>query len=389
MLFTAAYPQRLFSYLLGKMKKGVALFLAVFGSFTICYGQTGQEALRKYQAAAAAFATVSYSVQRVDTFPDGSVWNHQGRGIMQRDAKSQLLKARFLGTRLDVHRSFLYDGKVGFDLDDSTKTYQVEQDPYLPGVLGGPGGQMLVEELFTIDPSYQEVTYSRSAQGPVITLHYPDRPKIDVRNRYTYLVLDEKTGLPKVVKTKEQKTGGTRVVMKTLSNLRVNNPADASTLNSTTFLSAYTAAASATPIARPTLLNKQAPAFRLTSFDKKPVALSSYLGKVVLLDMWTTSCSPCIASMPAIQRLQEKYRQQGLAVVGVLMDPGNAARAQGILKRQGAAYLNVSGDEATEKAYQVNEYPRYLLVDKQGKVVLDITGGGQDELIESAVKKAL
>lgn len=328
-------------------------------------------------------------MQRIDTFPNGSVWNNQGRGVMQRDAESKLLKARFSGTRLDVHRSYLYDGEVGFDLNDSTKTYQLKQDPYLPGVLGGPGGQMLVEELLVIDPSYQDVAYSRSAQGPVIMLHYPDQPKVDVRNRYTYLILDEKTGLPKVVKTAEQKAGGKWVTTKILSKLRVNNPADTRALDSQALMAAYSAATPPTPVAPPTLQGQQAPDFRLTSFDKKPVALSSYRGQVVLLDMWTTSCSPCIASMPAIQQLQQKYRQRGLAVVGVLMDPGNAVRAQGILKRQGATYLNVSGTDATEQAYRVTAYPRYLLVDRQGKIVLDITGGGQDELLEDAIRKTL
>ena len=312
-----------------KLLQRIALFLLALNSFTASYGQTGKETLRKYQATITAINTVSYNVQRIDTFPSGAVWNHRGSGIMQRDAESKLLQARFLGSRFDVRRSYLYDGTVGLALDDSTKTYQLQQDPYLPGVLGSPGGQMLVEELLLVDPSYQKTTYSRSPQGLTIMFHYPDQPKVDVRDRYTYLVINEKTGLPEIVKTTEQRASGKMITTKILSDLRVNNPADASALDSKTVFATYSAAPPATPVVAPTLLGKPAPDFRLIGFDQKPVTLSSYRGKVVLLDMWTTSCSPCIAAMPALQQLQDKYHQQGLRVVSVLMDPGNATRAPG------------------------------------------------------------
>ena len=71
---------------------------------------------------------------------------------------------------------------------------------------------------------------------------------------------------------------------------------------------------------------------QLLSFAKMPVKLSSYRGQVVLLDLWETSCAPCISSMPRVQELRNQY--QTLAVYGVLMDPGNLTRAQGILQHQ-------------------------------------------------------
>ena len=78
---------------------------------------------------------------------------------------------------------------------------------------------------------------------------------------------------------------------------------------------------------------------------------------------------------------------QGLVVVGILMDPKSAERARGIMKRQGAAYTALLGSEAVEKAYQLNSFPRYLLVNKNGKVTFDESGEGSH--LETAIQAAL
>jgi cytochrome c biogenesis protein CcmG, thiol:disulfide interchange protein DsbE len=63
-----------------------------------------------------------------------------------------------------------------------------------------------------------------------------------------------------------------------------------------------------------------APDFTLTDLSGKPLTLSSYRGKVVLLDFWATWCDPCRDEIPGFNVLQDKYANRGLQIIGVSMD---------------------------------------------------------------------
>lgn len=63
-----------------------------------------------------------------------------------------------------------------------------------------------------------------------------------------------------------------------------------------------------------------APDFTLTDLSGKPLTLSSYRGKVVLLDFWATWCDSCRDEIPRFIALQDKYRDRGLEIIGVSMD---------------------------------------------------------------------
>ena len=66
--------------------------------------------------------------------------------------------------------------------------------------------------------------------------------------------------------------------------------------------------------AKPANLN-----FTMKDLDGKPVSLSSYKGKVILLNFWATWCGPCKAEIPGFVELQEKYKND-LIVVGYSVD---------------------------------------------------------------------
>jgi cytochrome c biogenesis protein CcmG/thiol:disulfide interchange protein DsbE len=66
--------------------------------------------------------------------------------------------------------------------------------------------------------------------------------------------------------------------------------------------------------------HRPAPDFNLPLIDGGELKLSSYRGKVVLLDFWATWCVPCREETPHFVELQQKYGGEGLQIIGVSMD---------------------------------------------------------------------
>jgi peroxiredoxin len=121
------------------------------------------------------------------------------------------------------------------------------------------------------------------------------------------------------------------------------------------------------------LVGKPAPDFTLNSLDAlsgKPVTLSSFKGKVVLVNFWVSWCSPCKEEFPAMNRLYNKYKDKGFVVIGVSMD-SNKKAAQGFLKDAPVNFINVGDPDlkVSRKKYKVFSQPMTYLIDKNGKLV--------------------
>src|SRR3974390_64998 len=87
-------------------------------------------------------------------------------------------------------------------------------------------------------------------------------------------------------------------------------------------LGLYLASRRAAPKLQPPASGNAAPDFTVTDLTGKKLSLADYRGKVVLLDFWATWCTPCRAEIPHFVKFQEKYRDQGLQVIGISMDDG-------------------------------------------------------------------
>jgi cytochrome c biogenesis protein CcmG/thiol:disulfide interchange protein DsbE len=73
---------------------------------------------------------------------------------------------------------------------------------------------------------------------------------------------------------------------------------------------------------QPSTQDAFAPDFSLPDLNGGHLQLSAYRGKVVLLDFWATWCDPCRDEVPHFSELQDKYRDQGLQIIGISMDDG-------------------------------------------------------------------
>src|SRR6516165_6549200 len=73
-----------------------------------------------------------------------------------------------------------------------------------------------------------------------------------------------------------------------------------------------------------------APNWQLSDVDGKPVKLSDFKGKVIILDFWATRCPPCRAEIPGFVAIQKKYADKGFTVIGVSLDKQGAFSGEAI-----------------------------------------------------------
>ncbi len=151
------------------------------------------------------------------------------------------------------------------------------------------------------------------------------------------------------------------------------------------------------PPAEPALLanGTVAPDFAVQDPAGKPLHLSDYKGKVVVLDFWATWCGPCQRSLPHTQTVAAQFAPQGVVVLAVSVWDKREAFAQWL--PQHAAFHNIAfafdpspGSKDVTNAYHVSGIPTQYVVGKDGKITQSFVGfGGPTDDLAHAVTLAL
>ncbi|RLB69857.1 MAG: TlpA family protein disulfide reductase [Deltaproteobacteria bacterium] len=122
--------------------------------------------------------------------------------------------------------------------------------------------------------------------------------------------------------------------------------------------------------------SKLAADFTLTNMQGEQVSLSQYRGKVVILNFWATWCPPCREEMPSMERLYQKYKDQGLVILAVSADEnGKKAVSQFLQKTPYSFPILLDSDNIAQNAYGVFRFPESFIIDRNGMVVKKIIGG--------------
>jgi thiol-disulfide isomerase/thioredoxin len=126
-----------------------------------------------------------------------------------------------------------------------------------------------------------------------------------------------------------------------------------------------------------------APDFTAYAWDKRPVKLSDFKGKVVLVDFWSTWCGPCKDTMPHMEKLHQKLGGQDFVVLGVCVWD-TQARFDSWQKKPEVktSYLKVfdragsGANNIAKKLYKVSGIPTFYLIDRDGKILYSGVGSG-------------
>jgi cytochrome c biogenesis protein CcmG/thiol:disulfide interchange protein DsbE len=129
-----------------------------------------------------------------------------------------------------------------------------------------------------------------------------------------------------------------------------------------------------------------APDISLQRLDGGPdVKLSSYRGKVVVLNFWASWCTPCRTETPLLQRWHKRMSDRGGTVVGVdVLDVESDARA--FVREFELTYPQLrDGDGSYLGTFDVVQYPETIVLDRRGRIAAAARGTVDDEFFTDEV----
>lgn len=110
--------------------------------------------------------------------------------------------------------------------------------------------------------------------------------------------------------------------------------------------------------------------------DGKPMTLSNFKGKVILLNLWATWCAPCRKEMPYLDQLQKELGSDQFEVVAISVDRGSPEKSAKFLDDLGLKSLNFYHDPTAQAgfAFMAIGMPTTLLFDREGREIGRLVG---------------
>ena len=114
-----------------------------------------------------------------------------------------------------------------------------------------------------------------------------------------------------------------------------------------------------------------------TDADGKPASLAAFLGKGVVLNLWATWCVPCVAEMPALDRMAAALEKEGIVVLPLSSDRGGAAQVRRFYDVHAIAHLGIWIDKfgMAAQGWGARGLPTSIIVDRQGNERGRLEGG--------------
>ncbi len=134
--------------------------------------------------------------------------------------------------------------------------------------------------------------------------------------------------------------------------------------------------------------------FELPDLDGNPVKLADFKGKVVIVDIWGTWCPPCRREIPHFIELYKKYKDKGLAIVGINFERVPEDQVVPTIRRfvaqMGIPYPCVVGKrEILQQVPNFRGFPTTLFIDRTGKVRAKVVGYRPIAFLEAMVQALL
>lgn len=129
----------------------------------------------------------------------------------------------------------------------------------------------------------------------------------------------------------------------------------------------------------------------IEKLDGKTFKLADYRGKVLVVDFWATYCPPCVKQMPQLAEMSKRYRDKGLAVVGLTSDDkADQSMVLEFIKKAGVDYtigydnrwLSTAFLKGTEDETGAPPIPQLFVLSREGRVIEHMIGDSPQRGIE-------
>jgi thiol-disulfide isomerase/thioredoxin len=143
------------------------------------------------------------------------------------------------------------------------------------------------------------------------------------------------------------------------------------------------------------LRNTPAPDFEYKYYDGRSAKLSDLKGKIVVLDLWAISCSPCRESLPALQKIYNKYKNNE-NIVFLALNTGEKWKGEERIKnvKKFADSLNytfpivINEGKDVFKIFDLDGIPTKFIIDREGKIQFkDLGFSDEDSMIDDMTLK--
>jgi len=337
--------------------------------------------ITKFNEYSSHILKIEYDMHRIDTFPGGTIWNHKGLALIERNKRDELFGFSFYGKQDDMSMEYIYDNGIGFMVNDSSHSYETVKGG--SGFLGSPGGQMVLQNLFYLDSIYQSRSLAVTDNFFTITYKFQDDTLHDVTNIVKSIYLTRDNFLPVKILRTAYMQGQRTATQSILSNIKINDQASNSIKIKKSVLEGYKLTQREPAKPNP-ILGTRLQAASLSNLFKPAETITLLSNTPLLIDFWENWCGPCVASLPEVENLHRKYSGQ-VQFIGIIFQ--NREEAIRLIEKKNITFQNAMGKSELAKIFSINSWPRYFLIDKNGIIQKEYFG--YSEQIERDIKEMI
>jgi thiol-disulfide isomerase/thioredoxin len=346
------------------------------------------------------FTTIKYHYER-DYFNGEQHQYTKGISLIDFDAQDTLVRLKYHIISENGFECF-YNGAQTFQINKNEKNIVIRNKPKNPNQLNGQSffynsivSLRRTLPLIVKDNAIQKTIHDTIIEGKqyhIISFslykktfeYFGGYWNISENGTFSFKLLIAKSSfLPYMLLQSCNITEHTSKV--TYSNIETDITYDEASLFTSSYLDHYTYI-STDKQPESLKIGQKMPIFNLPDFNTGSLFHSNKLsGKIVLLDFWIRNCGPCIASVPKLNDLYKKYKDQGIAIIGI--NAHDEKQTVGyFVKKYSPVYpiLHEGGD--ISKVFGVNAFPTIFIFNTSGEVIY--SGGFDEKVITELLERS-